>query len=470
MTVPFLPETEAFLLGRMLSSINAANDAVFALSPGDFYDQKNRAIFEACSLAVKKNVEVEPMTILTILQEIRPGAADAGHLLGLKLSTFGDSEQTKSFIGDIKRVSMLRQIIELSKLSIEKAHSKGVDPEEVQAEMMGNLNQVFSSSLKKTSFKALESIENFEDSGIDIFQYAEKRMEEHHQGVKIMKGIPLDYERLDGLLKGICRGHFIIIGARPGVGKSTFVCNMIHRLLHRRRVNVGFFSMEMTRFQVAQKLICIAAQINSEKLDDGTLSHQEFLRFYEAGQGFKGQNLIIEEQDALPVSQFIARARRMIANDKIDVIFVDYLTRLRGEGKFNSKQEEVMMVSKALCAFAKEVNIPLVCIAQLNRDVEKNEKTRPPRKSDLSQSGQIEADAHSILMLHRPDQDDPHNKPGLLRIYVVKNRFGKEGYVDFSFDGATGIYEEITYRREDNGLDALPKNDPSENDPWEAFQ
>lgn len=475
----FLTETERFLLGRMLSSKNAAEDAVFSLRPEDFQEGSHRAIFQACCLAIKRDFKVEPLTILSILQEIKPGEADFGVLNSLTYYAFGDDEETKSFIHAIKKASMLRQIVQLSQIAIDKAQLKGAVPETLQSEIMENLNQVFSNSLKKTTFKAHEIVENFEGSGCSYSEVVEKRMEEYRQGVRTMRGIPLHYPKLDKLMQGISNGHFIIVGARPGAGKSTFMCNWIHRLITKSHCRVGFFSMEMTKEQVASKILGIASKVNSEKVEEGSLNPDEFMRIHEAQEEFKNYPLIIEEQDALPVSQFIARARRMIATDGVNVIFLDYLTRLKGEGRFNSKQEEVMSISKALCAFAKEANIPLICIAQLNRDVEKSEAKRAPRKSDLAQSGQIEADAHSILMLYRPAPDKEYDVEGkeiktlgnlenLLKVFIVKNRFGKEGVVDFYFDGSTGIYEEIDYRVRDDAVEQREDNS-SKNDTWDAF-
>ncbi len=150
------------------------------------------------------------------------------------------------------------------------------------------------------------------------------------------------------------------------------------------------------------------------------------------------------------LSQLIARAKRMVIANGIEILFIDYLGEVKGDGRFANKQEEIQSVSKGLRGLAKKLKIPIICIAQLNRETEK--ENRVPRKSDLRESGQIEADAHSILLLHRPSVDDKMDHPGMVKVFIVKNRFGREGCIHFSFEGDKGRFSEIDYRQPEQNM------------------
>lgn len=167
-----------------------------------------------------------------------------------------------------------------------------------------------------------------------------------------------------------------------------------------------------------------------------------------------GDSIIIDDQPNLMLSQLTARAKRMVLANDVKVLFIDYLSEVKGEGRFVNKQEEMQHVSKGLRAIAKNLNVPVICIAQLNRESEKG--NRLPIKSDLRESGQIEADAYSILLLHR----DEEKRPGIMSVNVVKNRLGREASFDFKFTGSTGEIEEIGYYKKNDFGATDQVNDP----------
>jgi len=188
---------------------------------------------------------------------------------------------------------------------------------------------------------------------------------------------------------------------------------------------------------------CIASGLDSGRVTRGLMNHEEFQRIVVAMNAVADLPIVIDEQESLKISQVISRAKRMVAVNQTEILFVDYLGEVKGDGKFSSKQEEVQAVSKGLRGLAKKLRIPIVCIVQLNRDMEKEERT--PRKSDLRESGQIEADAHSILLLNRPSAEDENKQPGLTKLHIVKNRFGRETTIHFNFEGDKGLFTEIDY-------------------------
>lgn len=446
MDYPRNENTENLLLASMMNSINVANDAAFALTVEDFYSSRNRAVFMALCQCVKRDEKIEVLNVFHALKAISQQEADLPFLMDLWTAGSSYGGTSKAFIEEIKKFSKLRKIVTMCQKAIELSCKDGSDPIEVQGTIFKEINEALSSSGKKTSFRPQEILENFDDSGKTLVELIEQRQEEFRNGICTMKGIPLGYEKLDEMMNGICKGHFIIIGARPGVGKTSFMCNWIHRMIKFRNQKVVFFSLEMTEYEVIQKLISIDSGVDLKELLKGKTSG-EFQKVVTSQFEYFKHNLIIEVEDALTVSQLIARANRLIASDGVTVVYIDYLTRIRGDGKFESKHEEISSISNALTAFAKHSKIPVICVAQLNRDMEKGESVRAPRSSDLGGSGQIERDAHDILLLHRPDQFDKLNKPGMLEVHVTKNRFGADQMVSFACDYKCSRYEEVNFEK-----------------------
>lgn len=447
MKIPNDTSSEAFLLARMLISIDAVNEAIGSLRSEDFSDPVHGVIFSAMSVLYAQDCEIEPISVASVMQTKFPEFADTAYLFGLRMHQFSGSGVTH-FIKSIKEASRLKQFAYIGRQLAVDATSEAKNSEEIYGDCIKKIESVFAEDYEKSSLTLKETLEQeYAESGKDIIGYAEQQMENHRKGIRVLRGLPTGYGKIDDILSGFCKGHYIIVGARPGAGKTTLILNFMYNLI-QKKISVGFFSLEMTKAEAATKIACIEARIESENLERGKINHEEFQRFVVAVKTLSAAPLIIDDTESLKASNLISRAKRMVSANKIEILFIDYIGEVRGDGKFISKQEEIQSVSKALRAMAKKLRIPVVCIAQLNRDNEK--EARNPRKSDLRESGQIEADAHSILLLHRPSTDDSMQNPGLVKMFIVKNRFGKEGVVHFHFKGEEGKFYEMDYTvRED---------------------
>jgi replicative DNA helicase len=335
---------------------------------------------------------------------------------------------------------------------------------------MQEMERVFSESASATT-RTLEAEADFMDSGLGYLDFIKKQQINSAKGMHTYQGMPTGFTQLDDALSGICRGHFIIIGARPGVGKTTFALNLIHQMA-LMGIKIGFFSFEMTADEAMHKLICLQGRVDQQKAMRGMINSMEYNEVMNSYHECKRLPIYIEDQSPLKISQVVARTKRMIATFGIQVLFVDYLGEIKGDGKFTNKQEEIQMVSRGLRQLAKAMRIPIVCICQLNREAEKEQ--RAPRKSDLRESGQIEADAHSILMLHQeakqqvghvtiPKQnkisEDDYAMEGKqldidntvsskMILYIVKNRFGAQRKIEYQFDGSKGRFTEMSSMKE----------------------
>lgn len=466
---------EHMLFARMMLSVNAVNLAMTQLNESDFDKINDKAIFSSMAQLYKQNHVVEPLNVVTVLAAHFPKFLDHSLVISLTgLYGNGDHSEVQQFINQIKTTSQYRKIFDVAKRVAQKAADKHDKPEEIQRFILTETEQVFNTASSLTT-KTLKEDGDFLDSQMNYLEFISKQISDFQQGKHTFRGVPTGYSKLDDILSGICKGHFIIIGARPGVGKTTFALNLMYMLMKRMRQKIGFFSFEMTADEVAHKLICLHANIDSESALRGKISYEQYQAIIASKKYCENLPLFIEDQAPLTIDQVIARTKRLVATENIDMLFVDYLGEIKGTGDTGTKQEEIQQVSRGLRQLAKSLRIPVICICQLNRKSE--DEQRPPRKSDLRESGQIEADAHSILMLHQEpkqlvakvsdhynnqvSEDDFYSKKdaqfdkdnfhkSTTKVYIVKNRFGPQGVVHFGFEGNTGKFFELDYRA---GLD-----------------
>lgn len=449
MQIPYSEDAEKFILGRMLSSRNVLDECLLSLDEMDFFIAQHSAIFKCAKNLTEKEIAVEPGTILLELQQVFPDKADVSFIYGLQQYLFGYSESIHGYIKKVKMFSQQRRLINLSTETLKSIQENILQPEEIQSKIMKDLDYIFDGK-NLTSSQLLPDlyIKNYNNSEHKFLEYIQKKQEDRRLGISTLPGIPTGYSRLDSLLGGICPGHLIVIGARPGMGKTTFIINLIKNLTFDKNVPVGYFSLEATSDQFLLKYSCLLARVDSQKVELGDITSEEFQRIVTTASLTKEKNtpLYIDEQSSLKTSQVFIRTKRWIKNHGIKVIFIDYFGEIKAEGKFNNKQEGMQEVSLQLRHLAKSLNIAIVLVAQLNRNIET--ATRKPIKSDLRETGQLEADAHSIIMLYRPEQDDKYNFPGMLQAHIVKNRFGPEGVIHFGFNKQTGEILEMDYKTE----------------------
>lgn len=283
---------------------------------------------------------------------------------------------------------------------------------------------------KIISKKINEIINNYKDEK-SLLNYTKEQIENRINAIEPEKGITWGYPKLDEFTMGIQKGHLIIVGARPAVGKTTFCLNIISNILFQQKeVPILLISLEMTSQSIVGKLISLSANIAQRKIDLGYLYKDEYLKLQKCSKELESKYLFIIDE-SLYISEIISTVKELIRNDQIKVVFIDYLGLIRNKMHFESKVSEVSFLTRELKCLAKDNDISVVCLSQLSRASEK--EGRKPNKSDLRDSGQIEADADTILLLHQ----DQH-----FEVIVEKNRFGPTGIISYNFDKQTGKIQE----------------------------
>lgn len=253
------------------------------------------------------------------------------------------------------------------------------------------------------------------------------RIDARSQQGKVSAGLPTGFHGLDNLIVGLQAGELTIIAARPGAGKTAMALALASHAAVEERVPVLFISLEQSELELVERLLCLQGQVNGHFLRRGTVNQEEIRRLADAGQVLRQAPVFIDDESTQRMLRIAATARRLKAREKIGLVIVDYLQLIEPDNPKAPRQEQVAQISRRLKALARELSLPVVALAQLNRALE-SRSDRRPRLSDLRESGAIEADADSVWLLHRGDQ------AGVVEVIVAKQRNGPTGEAFLRFD------------------------------------
>jgi len=424
-------ESEFYLLALGLHDSDIINDLVADFDVKDFFDERHRYIFSAISDIYKKE---NAITFASLKRELGENISKAGSLNYLleflHTSSFLDFTSLKE---TIKQKRHVREIYQYA-IDISSHVNEKVDYEEFIDQYRARAFKVFD----KIDDNTVYSLSN-EGKEMNVYKEALANAEAYKQGIRPNTGISSGYYSLDNFINGFAKGHLIIVGARTSMGKSTLMTNMC---LNMEKHNPMIFSLEMPAHDLITKMIFTKAQVNLKGFKEGKLDPKDIQNIHGYTKELGKRTVIIDDTPAIKPSQMLARIRRHIMLDKVDIVFIDYLQLMRGDDrKYESNEVRVASISRELKRMAKLLDIPIIALAQLNRELEKRENKKP-KISDLRESGSIEADADLILLLHRPSFYDIYDKPGILQVFIGKNRFGECGVCDLRFNMAIGKIED----------------------------
>jgi replicative DNA helicase len=431
--LPTNPEAETAILGAILLDNACFNQAAAAVSEEDFSLDSNRRIFRAITALIERGARVDYVTLTEQLQSTG------------ELKHCGGAAYVTSLTDGLPRVKNIAQYARIVK---EKARSRmlinacssaqgaacdGAAPDEVLAQLQQNVIEIFHHGRGSRT--------------PPLPELARESLEQMHR-VRTMKsrcvGLTTGIAQLDEMTTGFRAGEFYVIGARPGCGKTALACQAV-RANCLAGVKCALFSVEMTGQQIIQRLAAMETGVDLFDLrDPRNLNQSEMSLVAEAVSAIAHWPLLIEDSGRISIKEIGALARMFISQGA-EIIFVDYLQRVKALGKTDF--DRVTAVSEALCELAKSTQVPVVALSQLRR-TDRRDITAEPSLEDLRQSGQIEQDAHAVFLLHRPKglQPGPDGKSyftGEDKIIIAKQRSGPAGtHVKVRFNGAMGVWEE----------------------------
>ena len=437
---PNSKESEMMVLGCMLTNINALNIAADSLQDLDFYYTEHQTIYSTLKAAYRQD---KPADIHLMAEELkRQNKLDA--IGGVSyLTTLAQYAGTSAFIEEyidlVREKSILRRMITTAQ-GIEKTALE--EPADVLAALDQAQSQLFQISQENqkqggVSIKDLISGLKAESKLPYLKELQEKQQKFLEKGPNDpgITGMPTHFTDIDKMLNGFNPSNFMILAARPSMGKTAIAINLAENICFKNHVPVGFFSLEMGATQILHRVISSQSEVESEKILTGSLSGNEYQKVVGAVNRIQKDLMIIDDQPGLKITDIRARARRMKEAYNVGFIVIDYLQLITGSGSsrnIENRQTEISEISRMLKTLARELNIPILCLAQLSRKVEERQGHRP-MMSDLRESGSLEQDADVVMMLFRRDYYDKYDKPGLAELIVAKNRHGPVGDVQLVF-------------------------------------
>ncbi|MEO0024319.1 MAG: hypothetical protein RL196_760 [Actinomycetota bacterium] len=416
---------EQSTLGAMLISTDAVA-AVFGLINGkDFYAPKHELIFEAIVTLFGQG---EPTDVITITDQLlktdsltRAGGADYLHTLTSIVPTAANVEYYAEIV---QEKAILRRLVEVGTKIAQSGYANIGEVDDLVNQAQTAVYQV-TAGVRAQEYAALEeSIK----AAVDDMEAAEKRDGE-------LVGVPTGFLELDNMTHGLHPGQLVIVAARPAVGKSTLALDFARHAAINKRKAVIFFSLEMSRSEIAMRMLSAETQIPLQNMRKGSMTETDWVRIADVRSKISDAPLYIDDSPNLTMVEIRAKSRRIAERVGLQMIVIDYLQLLTSGKKVESRQQEVSEFSRALKLLAKELGVPLIAISQLNRKSEEA-KDKKPDISQLRESGSLEQDADVVILLHRPDMGEKeHDRAGEADLILAKQRNGPTGTITVAFQG-----------------------------------
>lgn len=437
---PHSKEAEMMILGSALTSINALNAAVDILDEGDFYFAEHRLVFSALKGLYRAD---KPADVLLVSEELK--RADKLDVVGgaAYLTTLAQYAGTSAYIEEyaelIKNKSILRRIIFAAQVIEKNALSEPEDVNSCLDDAQKLLFEIGATNGAHVGVLVSEVLAGSDASEqvpyLKALEAKQERFAQFGPETLAITGIPTHFIDIDKITNGLNNSHLIILAARPAMGKTALALNIAENACLKSNIPVGIFSLEMTADQLVHRLVTLQSEVESEKIRTGSLNAIEFQHVVEAVNEMSRHVMIIDDTPGLRITDIRARARRMRESHGVGLIVIDYLQLITGSGSAKTqenRQNEISEISRSLKTLARELHVPILCIAQLSRKVEERTGHRP-LMSDLRESGSIEQDADIIMLLLRREYYDPNDRPGQAQIFVAKNRHGSVGEVQLTY-------------------------------------
>ena len=425
-------EMEAAVLGALMVDQEAYSQVSDLLKPESFYDKRHSYIYQAVQSLSAEQKPVDIMTIIDRLETMGTLEEAGGPAYIMQINSQITSSAHLEYHAQVVAQKFLaRQLITLSSFVQTKAFDSTVDVADLMQEAESQLFAISQANLRKDYTQINPVIDQV---------YENLRKAAALDGG--MSGIASGFEKLDKMTNGWQNSDLIIIAARPAMGKTAFVLSMVRNMAVDRKIPVAMFSLEMSNQQLVQRLMVNVCEIEGEKLRSGQLAPYEWSQLDSRVRMLVDAPIYVDDTPQLSVFELRTKARRLVREHQVKCIMIDYLQLMNASGmNVNSRQEEVALISRSLKGLAKELNIPIIALSQLNRVVEGREglEGKRPMLSDLRESGSIEQDADIVCFIHRPEyygfKQDDNGRPltGVAEFIVAKHRNGQVGDVRLRF-------------------------------------
>ena len=430
--LPYSVEAEQAVLGSVIIDPKCLNEIAVQMKTDYFYIPQHKEIYAAMSSMYELSQTIDFVSLLEKLK--KDGVYDESggkEYLTRLVQTVPSSANVLTYVAIIRERYYARALMSAAQNIIKDINENAVD----SGKLIDSAEQRIYEIRQGREISGLTHIKSvIENETYDrLSKMANPETREEYVG------IPSGIGDLDKMITGLNKSDLIILGARPGMGKTSFALNIARNVAVNAGKTVCFFSLEMTRDQLAQRMLSSEAGIKSEKLRTGELDADEWTRLAQAGDNLSKADIYFDETSAITVPEMKAKLRRM---KKVDLVVIDYLGLMKSAKATENRVQEVSEITRNLKIMAKELKVPVIACAQLSRGTETKGKSHKPALSDLRESGSIEQDADIVLFLYRDTyydsekaDDEDRSDPNKAECIVAKNRHGEIGTIDMHWDG-----------------------------------
>jgi replicative DNA helicase len=428
---PHSIEAEMSLLASMMLDKELVGQTVSIVDRESFYQADHQIIFDVLIKLYEQNRPIDAVIVFEELvkRQLLEEVGGKGYIAQI-LGSVPSSAHGQHYAQIVREKALLRQLISASNDTLRDAYA----PHDQADTVLDNAEKrIFAIAEKKVG----NSMEPMEKVLHEVFEMIENRGQ---------RGLESGFHELDDMLNGLQRGEMIIVAARPSMGKTAFAMNIVEHVAADQRLPCAIFSLEMSKQQLAQRMLCSRGQIDAHKLRKGMLNSQEYTKLATVVGELAKAPIWVDDSPGLSPLELRAKARRLKRQHDIKCLMIDYMQLMDNPGPEN-RQQQITEISRAVKSVARELGIPVICLSQLNRATEGRDGHRP-RMSDLRESGSIEQDADVVMLLHREDyyrMSEPDFQPdNIAEVIVAKQRNGPTGTLKLTFLNRTTRFENLS--------------------------
>ena len=451
---PHSVDSEQSVLGGLLLHNQAWDRVADILNTNDFYQASHRIIYDAIVTLLEHD---KPADILTVKEQVIKTHSEESIGGFVYLAQIAENTPSVSnieaYANHVRELSIYRQLINIGREIADTAFQ----PKNIEVNELLDLSEKKIFEIAEQVIRNKQDITNIKDIIKDVVNSVHEMQEK-----KGLKGTETGFSQLDKLTSGLQNGDLVIIAGRPSMGKTALSMNIVEHVAIHNSTPVAVFSLEMPTEQLVLRMISSFGRIDASKLRDGDMTEVDWNSFNHAVRAFEENTILLDETPSITPTEVRAKCRRLKRQyPDLGLIMVDYLQLMTVHGKSENRVQEISEISRSLKALAKEINVPVIAISQLNRGVESRTKTgkgRMPQMADLRESGSIEQDADLIGFIYRDEQyhDDAYTNPeevGKADLRIAKHRNGPTGNIKLAFIGQYARFEDLAYEDQFSNID-----------------
>lgn len=428
--------SEQAIIGCILKKNETIDQAIQIVKAIDFYDSRTQRIYKTITEMYAKDIKIDEISLISqlrneaILEEI--GGEE--FITEITLSSFY-TPNIDQYAKSVKGKSLLRSLIQASEDIREDSYRQKDEVKEIIERAESTIFEISQDNIDSGLVRVSETME-------ETLQLLNELSLNNGE----ITGVTTGLSSLDTKLSGLQNAQLILLAARPAMGKTALGLTMAWNAANAGQ-SVAFFSLEMSTYQLNQRLISMVSMVDLEKIITGNISDNEWPEIISAVKKIKQKDIYVDETAGITLSELRSKAKRLKAENGLQLIVIDYLQLMMGEGRFDNRQQEIANISRGLKSLSKELNCPILSLAQLSREADKRADHKPIL-SDLRESGAIEQDADVVMLLYREDYYNEEDNPNIAKVILAKHRNGPTGIMELFFHKICTTFKDLSFKEE----------------------